>query len=183
MKNILITSIAILLTTNLFAQKSIEFTLAYGATAVDLDALVEEDENPGTSVEEWSTENIGFSGQFIFGHSEKIGFGAELMYQHLYWYSVRVPYGSSNIYREYSVSTLRLTPMVRVGLDKPLCLDVGLSFNFMDPLRIGIMFSGNYYIPLNEQIDLPLKLRFDVLNNIVLTTAISFNVGIRVMLE
>ena len=180
MKNILITSIAILLTANLLAQKSIEFTLAYGITAVDLEALVEEDEVEGTTVEEWDVGNIGFSGQFVFAYSEKVGFGAELMYQHLYWYSVRVPYGSTAIYREYSVSTLRFTPMVRFGVDQPMCLDAGLSFNFMDPLRIGLMLSGNYYIPLNDDIDLPLKFRIDIINNIVLTMPISLNAGIRI---
>lgn len=161
------------------AQNSVEFTIAYGYTAIDIEELVDIDENPNSSATDWNNENIGFSGQYLFASSGKIGFGAELMYHHLYWYSVRVPYGYQPIYREYSVSTMRLTPFARFGYDQAMCLDAGLEFNFMDPLRIGLMLSGNYYVPINETIDLPIKLRFDIINNIVLTTAISVNLGLR----
>lgn len=182
MKKKLFISMFILLPLVGFSQNSVEFTLGAGNTIVDVESLVEKDEVSGTIASDWGTMNYGFSGQFIFASGGKLNFGGELMYQYMYWYSVQVPYGSQTIYREYSVSTARITPFLRFGGDGAFSFDIGPELNFMDGVVLGLMLSANYAIPVSDNIDIPLKLRVDVMNNIVMTMPISLNAGIRIKL-
>ncbi|MDH5398117.1 MAG: hypothetical protein OEX02_08230 [Cyclobacteriaceae bacterium] len=163
-----------------YSQKSMEFTAGAGATAVNLDLLVELDEVTGSYVTDWGVANYGLSGQMFIASKGNLGFGVELMYQYLYWYSVRIPYGTQPISREYSVGAIKITPILRIGTDKAFNVDVGPELNFSDGLRLGMLVSGNYFVPVSEKIDIPLKLRLDIINKVVATGALSVNGGIRI---
>jgi len=163
-----------------FSQNSVEFTFGAGGTVVDIESIVDEDEVSGTIATDWGTLNWGISGQFIHATKGTLGFGIELMYQDLYWYSVKVPYGTQNIYREYYVSTFKITPILRIGANNNFSFDVGPEFNFIDGLSIGLLLSVNYYVPISDKIDIPLKVRIDVIDYIVVTVPISFNAGVRI---
>lgn len=102
------------------------------------------------------------------------------MYHYLYWYSVRIPYGIQPIYREYSVSAYKITPILRYGVNSALSFDVGPEFIVMGGLNPGVLLSANYSIPISEKIDIPLKVRFDVMKNIVIALPVSVNAGIRI---
>ena len=164
------------------SQTSVEFSLGLGGTAIDIESLVEEDEIDGTFATDWGTMNYGISGQYFFATKGNFSFGSELMYQYLYWYSVAVPYGSQPIYREYSVSAIKLTPILRYQVSSAFAFDIGPEFNFMEGLNLGLLISANYYITVSDKIDIPLKVRFDIMNNIVITVPISLNAGIRIKL-
>lgn len=131
-----------------FSQNTIEFTLGAGVTVIDIEKLVEQDENTGTVATDWGTTNIGLSGQFFFTTFGNVVFGGELMYHYLYWYSVRVPYVPNPIYREYSISTFRITPIFRFGGSNAFNFDLGPEFNFSDGVSIGILASANYNIAI-----------------------------------
>jgi hypothetical protein len=182
MKKNIIILISLLLPLIGITQQSAELTVAVGATITDIESLVEEDEIEGSFATDWGTFSIGGSGQFFFMKKDKFVIGGELMYHHLYWYSVSVPYGTQTIYRDYSVSAFRITPILRYEINNSAALDIGPEFNFVNGLKLGLMLSANYYIPITEMIDIPVKARFDVFNYIVPAVPISLNAGIRIKL-
>ena len=165
-----------------YSQKSIEFTVGTGYTLSDIEKLVTLDEVSGTIALDWSLLSAGVSGQYFFTSFGKVGFGAELMYQYLYWYSVRVPYGSQTIYREYSVSAIKVAPILRIGAENSFSFDFGPEFNFSNGLIFGVLMSANYSIPVSDKINIPLKLRMDIMHGHVVAVPISFNAGKRIKL-
>lgn len=104
------------------------------------------------------------------------------MYHYLYWYSVRVPFVPNPIFREYSVSTFRITPLFRFGGTSAFNFDVGPEFNFSDGVSIGILTSFNYNIAVTDKIYIPLKFRMDTMFQKVITIPISINAGVRINL-
>lgn len=164
------------------SQQTIEFTLGAGYTAIDIEGLVEKDEISGTTTLDWGQANYGISTQYFLDPMGNISFGAELMYQYLYWYNVRVPFGSQPIRREYTVDAIKVTPMVRFGAGSVFSFDLGPEFNFSDGTEVGLMMSANYNIPISDNVEVPIKFRLDVINKIVVTAPISLNAGIRIML-
>ena len=180
MKKTILISIIYLLPLIGFSQNSVEFTIGVGGTIVDIESIVEQDEAPGTFATDWGTTNWGISGQYVYATEGIFGFGMELMYQDLYWYSVKVPYGTQNIYRTYNVSAFKITPIFRIGANNNFSFDFGPELNFIDGLKIGLLLSLNYYLPISDKIDIPLKFRIDIIDYIVVTMPISFNAGVRI---
>ncbi|WP_436515792.1 hypothetical protein [Ekhidna sp. To15] len=178
MKILPILTLSLLIAFSGYSQQTADFTIGPGYTLVDLDKLIEKDEIAGTRLEDWNQFSIGFSAQYFFTSLGEFQFGAEVMYQHLYWYRVIVPFGSTPIDREYTVTTFRLTPLFRVG-EEDMNFDFGPTLNFNDGLEIGAMISGNKYFPLSDNIDLPIKIRVDLINSIVLVVPVSVHTGIR----
>ena len=161
-------------------QNSLDLTLGVGYTGVDIEGLVEKDEVTGTVATDWGQLNIGVSGQYILNSDRTLSYGAELMYHYLYWYSVRIPYGSSNIYRDYSVGAFRITPMIRYSPGHTFALDFGPEFNFSGGFIFGVLLSANYYIPISDNLSVPLKFRLDFLFDQVITVPVSLNAGVRI---
>ncbi|MEQ8360274.1 MAG: hypothetical protein RH860_12350 [Cytophagales bacterium] len=182
MKSPIILLILSLISFNTHAQGSLELNLSVGGTFVDIDGIIEEDEIQGTFATDWNTFNYGFGGQFVFASVSNIGFGTEIMYQYLYWYSVSVPFGSQRIYRVYDVSCTRITPFIRIGSNSMFSLDLGPELNFVDEMTLGFLISGNLYIPLSEKVAIPIKLRADIVNNVGMLYPLSLNTGLRINL-
>ncbi len=181
MKTLTILIVSLLISFSGYTQKNTEFTIGAGYTLVDLDKVVEKDEVTGTRLEDWDQFSIGFSAQYFFTTLGNFEFGLEAMYQHLYWYRVIVPFGSTNIDREYTVTTFRITPLFRMG-EENINVDIGPTLNFNDGLEIGAMISGNKYFPISDNIDIPVKVRLDFMNSIVLVAPVSIHAGIRMEL-
>ena len=182
MKKSLFATLIMLMPLISFSQSAIEFTVGAGATIIDIEKLVELDENTGASATDWAVTNIGISGQYFFTSFGNVAFGGELMYQYLYWYSVRIPYAPNPLYREYDISTFRITPIFRFGGSNALNFDLGPEFNFSDGLSIGVLASANYNIAISDKIDIPLKFRVDFMNLIVVAVPVSINAGVRIKL-
>ncbi len=162
-----------------FSQNQLDVTIGAGYTAIDIESLVEEDEISGTVATDWDQFTIGLSAQYFFLNTSSFQFGVEAMYHHLYWYSVRVPFGSQDINREYTVTAFRITPIFRFGKEN-FAFDVGPELNFNDGTEIGLMLSANQYFPINDKIDIPVKARLDIINGIVITVPITLHAGVRV---
>ena len=162
------------------SQRSVELTATIGYTAVDIEGIVEVDEISGTVASDWGQLNGGVSGQLFLNSAGDFGFGVELMYHHLYWYSVEVPYGYYDIYREYSINAFRITPIIRYGPDNMVSIDIGPELNFLDGLRVGLLTSINYNLSISDRIYVPLKLRFDIIDYIKPVVPISLNAGVRI---
>ncbi|MEQ8416252.1 MAG: hypothetical protein RIB71_17360 [Imperialibacter sp.] len=179
MKNYAVLLFATILSFSCMAQNTFEVSAAAGYTAVDLDALVEKDEVSGSYVTDWNQLSAGIGVQYFYAASENIGYGAELMYHHLYWYSVRIPFGTQVIYRDYSVTAFRITPIVRFGINSAVSIDIGPELNFSDGLEVGLMLAGGYNISLSDRLTVPLKLRLDIMNSTVITLPVTINAGLR----
>jgi len=167
---------------NIYAQQSLEISAMLGYTVHDLDKLIEKDEISNTYATDWNEFSYGISVQYIYASLEKIALGGELDYQYLYWYSVKIPYGTSPIYRTYEVGTVRLVPFLRLGSGNFFSFDIGPEINLLNGLNPGLMASGNINIPVTEKLEIPVKARMDLFNNIVLTVPVTLNVGVRLKL-
>jgi hypothetical protein len=179
-KRLLIPIVSLLAFTGL--SQSVEFTLGAGATLIDVETLVEKDEVRGTTATDWGVFSGGVSAQYFFASKGNIVLGAELMYQHLYWYQVRIPYGMQFINREYSVSAVRIAPILRFGGENNFVFDIGPELNFMDGVAIGLLLSANYFFPVSDKINIPVKLRMDVINGTVVTVPVTLHGGVRIKL-
>ena len=177
------TKLCILLLTILssigYSQKSAEITLGIGFSAVDVEGIVDKDEIANTEATDWGQFNGGVSGQFFIPLTGNIGFGAELMFQHLFWYSIRAPYGYYDIYREYSINAFKISPLVRIGTTSAVSFDIGPEFNFLYGLKLGAMASACYSISVSEKIEIPVKLRMEIIDYIEPIFPISLHAGIR----
>ncbi|WP_420315923.1 hypothetical protein [Ekhidna sp.] len=173
--------LTVLTITGSYSQQQLDITLGAGYTAIDLDKVVEKDEVSGTRLEDWDQANFGISAQYFFTSFGEVQFGLEAMYQHLYWYRVIVPFGSTPIDREYTITAGRISGIFRFGSENA-SFDLGPTLNFNNGTQLGLMLSGNKYFPIADNIDIPLKLRIDVIDGIVVYAPISLNTGIRVRL-
>ena len=162
-----------------FSQKSAEVTVGIGYSALDVEGIVEIDEIKNTEATDWGQFSGGVSGQFILPLTGNIGIGLELMYQHLFWYSVRVPYGSYDIYREYSINTFKFTPLVRFGTTGAMSFDLGPEFNLLYGLKFGALASAGYSISINDKLEIPIKLRIELIDYLKPIFPISLHAGIR----
>lgn len=161
------------------AQSKFGFDLSAGATAMNLDNLVEKDEVSGTFVNDWDVFSSGVSFYYTHPISGTVGIGAEFMYHYLYWYQVEVPFGSQVITREYDVDLYRFTPILQFGNDKPLILNIGPELNFINGVKVGLLLHGKYELKINDKIQLPVGLRLDLMNNIVITAPVTFTLGVQ----
>ncbi len=166
-----------------WSQLKFEVNANAGGTIVDIEKLVEIDENENTIATDWGQFSSGLSAQLFYTSIGNISMGTELGYQYLFWYSVRIPYGSSPIYREYDVSVFKIAQVFRFGGEKSFNLDLGpeicISSGGVMP---GIFGSVNYFYKLTDKIDIPLKIRAEVMSGIVFIAPVSLQTGIRVNL-
>ena len=165
----------------LYSQNTVEITLGSGYTVVDIEKLVTVDEVQGSFATDWGNINGALSVNYLFGSEKLVNYGVEVMYQHLYWYSVSVPYGSQTIYREYSVSAGKLIPFLRIGKG-PITFDFGGEIIFSGGLKGGVLTSLNYLFPINDKISVPLKFRTELVTGTVLSFPISINGGVEIKL-
>lgn len=183
MKKLLTLLCGLLLVSYSYAQKQLDITVGAGYTLIDIEKLVEEDEVSGSSANDWDQFSIGLSAQYFFLETSSFTLGAEAMYQHLYWYEARIPFGSTPFNREYTVTAFRLTPIARFG-SEGFAFDVGPTFNINNGFELGVMMSGNYYIAVTDNVDIPIKFRLDAINGSVVPYApITIHTGVRIRME
>lgn len=181
MKNSLLAFIFALIPVFTYSQHSIESTIALGGSIVDIENLVLMDEIQGTVAEDWGQFSGGMSFQYFYEINKLASVGLEIMYQHLYWYEVRVPYGAYDIYREYSINAFKFAPVFRLGGSGKVALDIGpAEFIFRDGVSFGSFLSLNYNIPLSEKLVIPIKARAEYMGLYgVNVFPLTLNAGIR----
>jgi hypothetical protein len=102
------------------AQVSFEAEAGGGYTVVDVETIAF---NDGANALDWSQPTYRIAGRVLLDRPG-FGFGAEIAHQHLYWYSVRIPFGSTPIHREYDVSGMSAMALARLGVGSAI-LDLG----------------------------------------------------------
>ena len=189
MKKLLVLFLCTMLFSLSYSQVQVEITLGGGATIVDIEDLVDKDEVTGTTAEDWGQVSFGISGQVFYTSIGKIRIGTELMYQNLYWYEVEIPYGTQTLYRDYDISAFKLAQIFRYEIDESFCVDVGPEINFNDDgTMFGALCSVNYFIKINEKIDIPIKLRGEFMSlelwkgDKIIVAPVTINAGIRLKL-
>ncbi len=119
---------SLVLAAPLAAQPALELELAAGVTLVDVEGVAWEE---GAIAEDWSQPSFRASGRALFGADDGLRYGAELGYQSLYWYSVRIPFGSTPIRREYTVTAFSAMAIARKDLGSTV-VDVGAGLALLD---------------------------------------------------
>lgn len=112
----------------LAAQPSFEVEAGGGYTIVDVEAIGIAE---GGFAEDWSQPSYRIAARAVFGRRSGARFGAEIGYQYLYWYQVRIPFGITPIRREYDVSAASVLGLLRLG-SGPAVLDVGAGLAFLE---------------------------------------------------
>lgn len=144
-----ITAAALLIAAPARAQVSFEVEAGGGYTVVDVSSVAF---NDGATATDWNQPNYRLAARAIAGGSG-LRFGAEVSYQSLYWYSVRIPFGSTPIRREYDVTATTALALVRLGGNGP-SVDLGAGVAFLeDPvgavsLAIGVEVVDNLSVKL-----------------------------------
>ncbi len=110
------------------AQPLFEIELGGGFTFVDVEGVADAD---GAVAEDWNQPSFRGSARALFGAEGGIRYGAELGYQSLYWYSVRIPFGSQPIRREYTVTAMSAMGLARLDAGSAL-VDLGAGLAFLD---------------------------------------------------
>jgi len=184
MKNSLLALVFALIPLLSFAQHSFESTIALGGTIVDIETLVLMDESTGTVAEDWGQFSGGLSFQYFYKLNKSFSLGMEMMYQHLFWYEVHVPYGTYGIYREYSINAFMFAPVFRIGGSGNLAFDLGpAEVIFRDGVVIGSFMSLNYNYPLSDKLEIPIKARVEYMGLYgVNVWPLTLNAGLRVKL-
>lgn len=144
------TLLALLVAAPAHAQLAFELEAGGGYTLVDVEGIAVAD---GAVAQDWSQPSYRFAGRMLFGGGSGPRFGVEVGHQHLYWYSVRIPYGNTPIYREYDVSATVGMALVRLGsvdlgaglaaLDDPVPLaSVAVGFEVVPRFRVKLRADG-----------------------------------------
>jgi len=113
------------------AQVTVELEAGAGYTVIDIEALAEAD---GEFAQDWDQFMYRFAARAFFGESSGVKVGVEAGYQYFYWYSVRVPYGDTPIYREYGQDGTTVLGVVRLQSGGAL-VDLGAGVALLDETR------------------------------------------------
>ena len=130
---ILLAATAALLTLSpsLSAQLKVELEAGGGYTLVDVEAVADLDNEIAT---DWGQGMYRFAARVFFAETSAFEVGVEGGYQYLYWYDVRIPYGSTPIYRTYDVDAKTVAGVARFkGASVTLDVNGGVAF-LGDPL-------------------------------------------------
>jgi hypothetical protein len=135
--------------------------LGGGYTAIDLPSALGWEEQ---YFEEWEQiyATVNLQGSFLnFG---SFTLGAEIGYNLLYYYYVRVPYVPSPLIYEGTVSTINIGALGTMSLTETLAVQavVGLHI-FEDGVTLGVKSSLLYRIPISELMAVPLGLTAEVI--------------------
>jgi hypothetical protein len=128
-----LTAVALLLAAPVYGQPIFEIEAGGGYTLVNVEGIAEAD---GAIAQEWEQPSYRFAARALFAGSPGLRFGAEVSYQHLYWYRVRIPFGSTPINREYDVTATSAMGLLRLGSSTTV-LDLGAGVAFLeDPVGL-----------------------------------------------
>jgi len=110
------------------AQPLFEIELAGGFTFVDVEGVADAD---GAIAEDWNQPSFRGAARALFGSEGGLRYGAEVGYQSLYWYAVRIPFGSQPIHREYTVTAFSAMGLARLDVGSAL-VDLGAGLALLD---------------------------------------------------
>ena len=112
----------------LSAQPIFEIEAGGGYTIVDVEAVGFAE---GGFAEDWSQPSYRLAARALFNEGPGPRFGAEVGYQYLYWYQVRIPFGIQPIRREYDVTAVSAMGLLRLGGEAAV-VDLGAGLAFLD---------------------------------------------------
>ena len=110
------------------AQPIFEIEAGGGYTIVDVEAVGFAE---GGFAEDWSQPSYRLAARALFNQGPGPRFGAEVGYQYLYWYQVRIPFGIQPIRREYDVTAASAMGLLRLGGEAAV-VDLGAGLAFLD---------------------------------------------------
>lgn len=151
-----------------------------GFTIVDLTKASGYDEPILTN---WGT----FHYQFDLQATYKIGLlelGLEVGYNKLYWYYLRIPYGTQTIYRERHINTVNIYGLIQHTRPNAIFLQAGAGVHFFkDGTVLGFMSTAGYEFRLSDKLSAPLFIRIDLIMGDGTPIPISLGAGIRYKLS
>lgn len=129
------------------------------------------------------TDSGTFHYKFNLQATYKIGLielGLEVGYNNLYWYSLRIPYGTQTIYRENHVSTINIYGLLQHTRPNAIFLQAGAGIHIFDEgTTLGFMSTVGYDFRLSEKLSIPLFIRIDLILGDGTPIPLSLGAGIR----
>lgn len=156
MKKIYLLIILFVVAGKAYSQTQVELFAGVGVTGVDVPTWY------GGYVDDWGTM-MGEAYVVIYPfHFDKISFGAEIGYQHFFWYTIPV-FGYSWVY-SYTAYAFRVMALVRANIKDNIYVEVGPgAFLFGDWVNLGAMAAAGYSIEISENLSVPIKIRTELL--------------------
>lgn len=147
-----------------------------GTTIVDLVKVTDYDE---PILREWDT----FHYQIKLQALHKIGSiesGLEVGHNKLYWYYLRIPYGTQWIYRERLINTINVYALLQHTLPNAIFFQAGAGVHFFhDGISLGFMSTAGYEFRLSEKLSVPIFARIDLILGDGTPIPLSLGAGIR----
>jgi hypothetical protein len=152
-----------------------------GYTVIDLPTALGWDEQ---YFEDWSELDIKGNVQGLFMDLGPITLGAELGYNRLYYYYVRVPYLPSPLIYEKSVGPVSLSILGAFEVFSNFFVQAVLGpYFFDDGVTIGIGTSAMYVIPIRENMGIPVAAYADVVFGDGTPIAVGLTAGLQYTLS
>lgn len=165
---VLVAAAAVCTATPARSQVRLELDAEAGYTVVDIETLAEDD---GEIAQDWNQFMYRLAARVILGEVSGVTVGAELGFQYLYWYQVRVPYGDFPFSREYDQSGTTALGLIRVTSGRTV-LDAGAGLAMLGKTRPMVSAAvGTEIFP-----DVSVRVRADAL----LTGALTVPLGVSV---
>ncbi len=161
------------------ASKTLRFRLnaGIGATVIDLPLALDWDED---YFEEWNKYNIKVNLQCEFLDVSTFRLGAEVGYNRLYYYLVRVPYPPFvNTYEE-TVAAINISALGSFYINDQSFVQVAAGpYFFAEGVVLGLKGTFGYRIPVGENMSIPIS----VVGDIILGDGTPVSIGVALGFE
>jgi len=161
------------------AMESLIFRINAGAgfTIIDLPTAMEWNEN---YFDDWDKVNVKVNLQCEFLEFSSLRLGAEIGYNRLYYYYVRVPWVPSDLIYEATVSPINVSALATYSINDNFFIQAAAGPYFFDSGTVlGLKGTLGYRIPVGENMAVPISLVGDLITG----EGTPFSIGITVGLE
>lgn len=147
-----------------------------GSTMVDLVKVTDYDE---PILKNWGTSHYQIKLQALY-RIGSIEPGVEVGYNDLYWYYLKIPYGTQWIYRERYINTINIYGLLQHTRPNAIFLQAGAGVHFFhDGTSLGFMGTAGYEFRLSEKLSMPVFIRLDLILGDGTPIPLSLGAGIR----
>jgi hypothetical protein len=163
---------------NVEAQTSKELSLSVypGFTLVNFEKALDYSDD---YMNNWNEFHISAALRGFLLWDRPVQVGAEIAWQRLYYAYYVIPYGTSNVYREFNVSTTSITVLGRYWLGEKLFTVGGAGLHFFnDGVAPSICFEAGYMQNINDILKIPVSFHVSPIFGKGLPTLFSIGAGV-----
>ncbi len=165
------------------AMESLIFRINAGAgfTFIDLPTAMEWNEN---YFEDWDKVNVKVNLQCEFLEFSSLRLGAEVGYNRLYYYYVRVPWVPSALIYEATIAPVNVSALVSYSINDNFFIQAAAGpYFFEEGAVLGVKGTLGYRIPVSENMAVPISLVGDLITGEGTPSSIGITVGLEFKLK